>query len=143
MLVDAGWETEMNTAVEGPIVDTRVLGFGVDVIVVSLSDIEVTNVVGLGVDMIVLKEPPIVVITVNNRGMLPVGVVTNAIVVGVPPITEVNSLRAGVLVTKVSLPSMVVLIVSGASVAVKTPVLPPTWETSVKDTGLKPAAFVA
>lgn len=100
--VAVGSDTVVIVAVDGLIVERRVVGSGVEVIVLSLPDIVVTMVVGLGVETIVLRDPPMLVITVKESGIVSVGVVTISIVVGVPPTTDVNTRGGGVRTMVVS-----------------------------------------
>ena len=73
--VGEGVDTEVDRSVDFGRVVVKVLGVGVDVMVVKRPDIVVTMVVGTPELTQVLRNSPTVVVIVYKIGCLPVGVV--------------------------------------------------------------------
>jgi hypothetical protein len=116
-------------------VEMKVLGEGVEVMVLRTPEMVVRKVVGAKVVTKVLKDSGNVDTRVRVMGAVPVGVVTTVIVVSVPPTVVVKLVTGGVVTRVTGVPLMVSTIVVGAGVTVTTVGVPPTLVVMVKVTG--------
>jgi len=109
-------------------VERRVVGEGVEVIVLRVPEWVVRKVVGEIVEVRVVRMPEEVVTKVRVIRSVLVGVMTLVLVVRVPPAVVVKEVIGGVVIIVVGVPLMVVTKEVGEGVIVMTVGVPPTLE---------------